>query len=85
VSISDYMMPVLCSNIFTRVVRDARLYTETITGYVCTYIFATDEVIARWPPIEVPDSQEFRQKAFDMKSPTIGVNFSVSSPIRSLE
>ncbi|KAF2744343.1 hypothetical protein M011DRAFT_470480 [Sporormia fimetaria CBS 119925] len=67
------------------VVRDARLYAETRTGYAFTFIFATDEVVAAWPKIKVPNSQDFRQKAIDMESPTIGVNFSFSGLTGSSE
>ncbi|KAK7177949.1 hypothetical protein PSPO01_15998 [Paraphaeosphaeria sporulosa] len=67
------------------VVRDARLYAETKTGYALTYIFATDEVVVAWPKIKVPNSQEYRQKAIDMESPTIGVNFVFSGLTGNLE
>lgn len=69
----------------SKILERTRLYAETKAGYAFTFIFATPEVVAPWPKIKVPDSQDFRQKATDMESPTIGVNFSFSGLPRSSE
>jgi hypothetical protein len=37
------------------VLHDARLYVEIKTGYAITFLFATDEAIALWPPITLPN------------------------------
>ncbi|KAF2177368.1 hypothetical protein K469DRAFT_720701 [Zopfia rhizophila CBS 207.26] len=59
------------------VIRDARLYAETKTGYAITFIFATDEVLAAWPKITLPNSPELVRKVVNMESPKIGVNFAI--------
>ncbi|KAK5212200.1 hypothetical protein LTR41_002442 [Exophiala xenobiotica] len=57
------------------VILDARLGFETKKGYAITFMFATDEVLAGWPKMILPDSPGLVAKVIDMKSPKIGVNF----------
>ncbi|KAF2240204.1 hypothetical protein BU26DRAFT_556993 [Trematosphaeria pertusa] len=59
------------------VIRDARLYAESKTGYAITFIFATAEVLAAWPKIILPNSPELVRKVVNMESPKIGVNFAI--------
>jgi hypothetical protein len=67
------------------VLHDARLYVEIKTGYAITFLFATDEAIALWPPITLPNLPEFVQKANDMMSRTIGLNLEFIDVAGSLQ
>ncbi|KZL67538.1 hypothetical protein CT0861_00342 [Colletotrichum tofieldiae] len=61
------------------VVLDARLAFEIKIGYAITFIFATDEVVAAWPKISLPNSPEVVRKVVNMESQKIKVNFAVQA------
>lgn len=57
------------------VVLDARTRFESREGYQITGIFATDEVVQKWPPIVLQYSEETVELANSMQSEKIRVNF----------
>lgn len=61
-------------------IRDPRLYIESQTGYVITFMFATEEVLADWPKILLLDLPESREKVASMESTKVGVNFAFQDP-----
>lgn len=54
---------------------DARLGIELKERYVISFLFATEDVFAKWPPMFLPNFPKLREKVREMESPEIGVNF----------
>ena len=65
----------VCSDTACRVILDARLGFEIRQGYAITFMFATDDVLAAWPKMILPNLRMLIEKVADMESPKIGVNF----------
>jgi hypothetical protein len=59
------------------VIRDARLCTEIKEGYAITFIFATDDVVATWPKLLLPNSPELIRAVVKMETEHIKINFAV--------
>jgi len=59
-----------------RVIVDARLGLELKQGYAIVFVFATQNVLNKWPPMFLPNLPTLQHKVRDeMESPEIGVNF----------
>jgi len=54
---------------------DARLAFKTLKGFAIYFVFGTKEELKGWPKKQFPGGKELEQKAAEMDSPTIGVNF----------
>jgi len=48
---------------------------KTVKGFAIHFVFAIKEELSGWPKKEFPDEEDLKQKAAEMESPTIGVNF----------
>ncbi|KAJ4179570.1 hypothetical protein NW767_014582 [Fusarium falciforme] len=60
---------------------DARLSIELKKGYVIAFLFATEDVVAKWPPMLLPDLPGLAEKVRnEMESDKIGVNFVIDKP-----
>ncbi|KAK1973279.1 hypothetical protein LZ30DRAFT_744034 [Colletotrichum cereale] len=60
---------------------DARLRFEIKQGFAVTFVFATEDVLAKWPPMLLPNLLVLQQKVRDeMESPSVGVNFAFANP-----
>lgn len=60
---------------------DARLGLELKQGYAITFVFATEDVLGKWPAMFLPNLPLLKQKVRDeMESPDIGVNFAFGGP-----
>lgn len=57
------------------VIRDARLSVKIVEGYTITFIFATDDLVATWPKMLLPNTDALKDRVAEMESPDIGVNF----------
>lgn len=66
-----------------KVMVDARLGLELKQGYAITFVFATENVLNKWPPMFLPNLPELQQKVRnEMESPEIGVNFAFENTTR---
>lgn len=63
----------------TSVILDARLGFQIKKGYAITFVFATDEVLAKWKKIVLPYSAGLERRVADIKasSTKIGLNFNL--------
>lgn len=55
---------------------DARLGFEIRNGYAVTFMFGTEDVVASWPKITLPNSAALVEKVevMEHRSETIGLN-----------
>ena len=61
---------------------DARLGIELKKGYVIAFLFATEDVVSKWPPMLLPDLPGLAEKVRnEMESDKIGVNFVIDKPM----
>ncbi|CAG9949751.1 unnamed protein product [Clonostachys rosea f. rosea IK726] len=58
-----------------RVMIDARLSLELKECYIISFVFATEDVVAKWPPMYLPNLPILKEKVDKMETPDIGVNF----------
>lgn len=59
-----------------RILSDARVGIEMEEGYVISFLFATEDVVAKWPPMFLPNDPRLKEKVRnEMESSDIGVNF----------
>jgi hypothetical protein len=73
------------SDQFHRVVFDARLNIELQEGYLITLLFATEDVVNKWPPMLLPDLPGLAEKVRDeMETEKIGVNFVIKKSTSSV-
>ena len=61
-------------------IRDARLYIESRTGYTIVFTFAKEEITAEWPKIPLLDLPDLREKVAKMETAKIGMNFKFQLP-----
>ncbi|KAH8708414.1 hypothetical protein GQ44DRAFT_777187 [Phaeosphaeriaceae sp. PMI808] len=54
---------------------DARLAFKNVKGFAIYFVFATKEELMGWRKKKFPGGEELEQKASQMESPTIGLNF----------
>lgn len=54
---------------------DARLAFSIVDGFAITFAFATNDELERWSKMRIPKEPNLIQKVTEMKSKTIGVNF----------
>ncbi|OAL57278.1 hypothetical protein IQ07DRAFT_638627 [Pyrenochaeta sp. DS3sAY3a] len=54
---------------------DARLAFKNLKGFAIYFVFAPEEELKGWPKKNFPGGQDLEQKASQMESPTIGLNF----------
>jgi hypothetical protein len=65
---------------------DARLGLELNEGYAITFLFATENVVATWPPMYLPNLPRLKEKVRnEMDSPEIGVNFAFRDGSKALD
>ncbi|KAH6705875.1 hypothetical protein EV126DRAFT_178783 [Verticillium dahliae] len=62
------------------IIADARLGFEIKEGYAITFLFATEEVVAKWAKIVLPNSEDLKRKVADMRRPNIDLNFDFEEP-----
>lgn len=65
------------SSDLSRVIFDARVAFEIQKGYAITFMFATEEVVAKWAKIALPNTIEIKRKVDELESLSthIGFNF----------
>lgn len=63
------------SNKNHRAILDARLAFKNLKGFAIYFVFATKEELESWPKKKFPGGQDLEQKASQMESPTVGLNF----------
>lgn len=65
------------SDDLARVILDARVCFEIKQGYTMTFMFATEDVLVKWPKIVLPDSTILRDQVAKIENinPKIGLNF----------
>lgn len=54
---------------------DGRLGFKILQGFAITFGFATEEELKEWAKMQLPKAQTLINKAAEMESPTIGMNF----------
>ncbi|KDN60773.1 hypothetical protein CSUB01_05965 [Colletotrichum sublineola] len=57
------------------VISDARVGFEIQEGYVIVFMFAMDNLVSTWVPMDLPDSRKLKDKVNAMKTDKIGLNF----------
>ncbi|UPX17092.1 uncharacterized protein EKO05_0007468 [Ascochyta rabiei] len=65
-------------------IRDPRLFIEIRRGYTITFLFATEEVLARWPKILLLDLPEIRERVAHMESMRVGMNIVFQGPASAI-
>ncbi|KAI0388406.1 hypothetical protein F5Y17DRAFT_452932 [Xylariaceae sp. FL0594] len=60
------------------VILDARLGFEIKQGYAITFLFAVDEVVAKWAKIILPYSEGLAKKVADMEKESIKIGLNVA-------
>ena len=71
------MSPSIRTLTITRVILDARLCFEIKKGYAITFMFGTEDVVIRWPKIDLPNSTILLEKvaSLEKESQKISLNF----------
>ena len=66
----------------SRVILDARLGFQIKRGYAITFLYATDEALAKWKKIVLPYSAGLERRVADIEalSTKIGFNFTFEAP-----
>ncbi|KAI1496548.1 hypothetical protein F5X99DRAFT_422024 [Biscogniauxia marginata] len=55
---------------------DARINLEIKQGFAITFVFATEDVLAKWPPMTLPNLPALQRKVYEeLESKKVGVNF----------
>ncbi|KAH7137577.1 hypothetical protein EDB81DRAFT_655809 [Dactylonectria macrodidyma] len=63
------------------IIRAGRLYVSLKEGYVITIVFATKQVLASWPEIELPPIAELIRNVIKLETEKIQVNFAIGNSI----
>ena len=69
-----------------RVIADARIGFHIIQGYAITFIFGTEDVVAKWVKMTLPYSEVLQEIVHRMQAdtPNIGFNFMFELPEKKL-